>query len=198
MTTHTFRAGIYVPACHEICFLMIGARGWPRGFVPTHVLGSQNKQGWRQVKLDFLLLPAPDCLPACQSSLGPEKERRNVLLLAYGHDMFSPILVFTPNEYMGMAPSSLQIEERGRKVELRFLFACMPVFSQTWKGEKECFTASQWSSFSLQMNRLPAWANKTSLTCPQGFEKCKKKSLHSLDIGQALEKQGCKRCSNAL
>ena len=63
----------------------------------------------------------PVHLPACQSSLGPEKERRNVLLLVNGHDRFSPILDFTPNEYMGMAPSSLQIEERGRKVELRFL-----------------------------------------------------------------------------
>ena len=141
------------------------------------VLGSQNKQGWRQVKFDFLLLPAPDCLPAYQSFLGPEKERRNVLLLAYGHDMFSPILVFTPNEYMGMAPFSSQIEEGKKKVDLRFLFACM-LFAclQTWKGEKECFTASQWSSFSLQMNRLLAWANKTSFTCLQGFEKCKKKS----------------------
>ena len=87
MTTHTFRAAIYVPACHEICFLMIGGRGWPRGFVPTlESCAGFTKQ--TRVKTGQVWLFAPPC---------------------------------------------------------PWLFACLPVFSWTWKGEEECFTAGLWS-----------------------------------------------------
>ena len=78
---------------------MIGARGWPRGFVPTLELSSQKKE--REGKTGQVgLFALPVSLPACLASLSPEKERRNVLQPANSqfHDRFSPILVFAPNE----------------------------------------------------------------------------------------------------